>query len=285
MKFCYLLFFIILLFTGKGFAQTTTTVQPVTVQAPTSAPGVPVITRPTEPLDIPEIDNYGTSCFAVYDQTNMLQTQLNAIEQKVLVNKLSENDVDNIEKQLTDFNTQLISSRTIALGLLTSGAAMNGVVYDKLKDNPLKIPGALIRVKNATKAVKVSLQTIHTMMTVTMVNIDHKLNIPVKTDTTGNHAIAGVANTGKTNKTVIKITGVSSLDVFNSLATKLAAISTVKSSEKEFNSAGTSVIKVVHYGSTDDLLAAMLANCSDTISSKNVTGSEKGKITLLFTAQ
>jgi len=160
---------------------------------------------------------------------------------------------------------------------------MNGAAYQNLKDQPFKIPGALIRVKNATKAVKVSLQNIHTMTSVTMVNIDHKLNIPVKTDTTGNHAFAAI-NTGKTSKTAIKITGVS-LDVFNSFATQLASITTIKSSEKSFNSSGTSVIDVVHYGSTDDLLMAILANCNATVTSKNITGSSKGKINLVFPAQ
>ena len=273
-----------LLLAGKCYAQTTTT----TVQAPAPAspptPVVVAITRPAEPLNIPELDNYVTSCFNVYDQTNTLQTQLNGIEQEALVNKLSTKDIDHIGKELTDFKTQLISSRTIALGLLTSGSAINGVVYQDLKNKPLNIPSAFINIKNATKAVKVSLLNIHTMMTVTMVNIDHKLNIPVKTDTTGDHAIAGITNAGRTAKTAIKITGIS-FDAFNSLSNELGSISTIKSSEKSYNASGTSVINVVHFGSTDDLLTAMLANCNATMTSKNVTGSSKGKISLVFPAQ
>jgi hypothetical protein len=298
MKTCYLALLIGLLFAGNCYSQTTTTTAPatttvqtvVTTAAPVqSAPPtttVPAgnIPRPSEPLNVPELDNYVTSCFGVYDQTNALQSQLNTIEQQVLVGKLSINDEDRIEAELNGFNTQLISSKTTALSLLASSSAINADVYQDLKNKPLKIPGALIRIKNATKALKVSLQNIHTMESVTMVNIDHKLNIPVKIDTTCNHVMAVPASTWKTSKTAIKITGVT-LDTFNSLATGLAGISTVKSSEKSFSASGTSIIDVVHYGTTDDLLAAILAICNATVTSKNVTSSSKGKIDLAFTGQ
>jgi hypothetical protein len=281
MKICYLAFCIAYVIAGKCYAQTAPQQSiPATTTVVTTNTVTGNISRPSEPLDIIEIDNYVTACFGMYDQTNTLQTQLNTIEQQVLVNKLSQVDVDNVETQLNGFNTQLVSLRGTGIGLLQTASQMNNNVYTDLKAKPLKIPGAYVRIRNSTKAVKVSLQNIHTMLTVTMVNIDHKLNIPVKADTSKS-ATAGVENMGKTAKTSISITGIN-FTVFNSFTTELATITTIKNCTKKFNLGGTSVISVVHYGDTDGLLAAILANCKDILTDKNIGGSEKGKITLAF---
>ena len=296
MKPCYLSFCILFIFIGRSYAQTTTTTTtspaqlPVTTTVPVTAtvtppspppPGTPNITRPSQPLNEPEIDNYVTACFGVYDQTNSIQTQLNAIEQQAMgTKKLSQVDENSIESQLTTMKTQLISAEGTGQSLLLATSQINDDVVKDLKDKPLKIPGAYVRIKNSTKAVKVSLQNIHTMETVTIVNIEHKLNIPVKADT-AKTANVTVVNTGKTTKTSINITGIS-FTTFNSFNTELATITSIKSSTRKFNLGGTSVINVVHYGDTDALLAAILANCKDIVSEKNVGGSEKGKIILAF---
>jgi hypothetical protein len=276
---------LLILFVIRGYSQTTnTTTSTTTTTRLPATPGNDNIKRPSEPLNIPEIDNYVTACFGLYDQTNQLQTQLNAIEKQVLLGKLSEMDTNNIETELNGFNTQLAALRVTGLELAQSGSAMTDNVYKDLKDKPLKIPGALIRVKNATKAVKVSLQNIHTMLTVTMVNINHRLHPLNAADSAQNKqapSAPAIVNTGKTMKTSISITGLG-FSSFNSLFTEVNTISSIKSTTKKFNSSSTSVIDVVHYGSTDDLLSAILSSCKDVVSDKNVGSSEKGKISLAF---
>ncbi len=280
---------LLILFIIKGYSQTTnattsTTTTTATTTPLPAAPGNDNIKRPSGPLNIPEIDNYVTACFGLYDQTNQLQTQLNAIEKQVLLGKLSEMDTNNIETELNGFNTQLAALKVTGLELAQSSSAMTDNVYKDLKDKPLKIPGALVRVKNSTKAVKVSLQNIHTMLTVTMVNINHKLHPLNAADSAQNkQAPSGqaVANTGKTMKTSISITGLG-FSSFNSFFTEVNTIASIKSTTKKFNSSSTSVIDVVHYGTTDDLLSAILSNCKDVVSDKNVGSSEKGKISLAF---
>ncbi len=286
--FLYLTFILILLVT-KGYAQANN--QPVT--AATTPPATSAVitsnnpnnlTRPSDALGLTEVDAYVTNCYNVYDQTNQASAQLNAIEQQVIVTKKINMDNNGIEKQLTAFNVQLNTLNTNGQALVASSSDMTANVSRDLKDHPFKIPSALIRVRNSTKAVKLSLKNIHTMLTVTMVNINHRLHPLSAADSAkskSDSSARGVANTGKTMKTAISITGIG-FSSFNSLSTELNNISSIKSINKKFKSSGTSTIDVVHYGTTDDLLNTVLSNCKDMVSEKNVGSSESGKISLAF---
>ena len=122
------------------------------------------------------------------------------------------------------------------------------------------------------------------MLTVTMVNINHRLHPLSAADSAKSKPDSSahvVANTGKTMKTAISITGIG-FSSFNSLSAELNNISSIKSISKKFKSAGTSTIDIVHYGTTDDLLNTVLSNCKDIVSEKNVGSSERGKISLAF---
>lgn len=264
------------------YSQTTT---PQNNVPPAATPTGHQVTRPTDTLGIAEVDLYVTQCYDLYDQTQRMSTQLNAINQQVLVNKTSDIDTKSVETQLNTFKAQMVTLRVDGNNLLQSSSAMTDKVSDKLKNKPFKIPGAIIRVKNATKAVKISAQTIYTMSTVTLVSINKKLNIHSAADSSqakmANNSAQAMPTTGKTIKTSISITGIG-YTAFNSLSNELSSISSIKSTSKKFNSSGKSEIDVVHYGTTDDLLNAMLANCKDIVTDKNIGGSEKGKINLVF---
>jgi len=287
---CYILYltFIFTLFIARGYSQTTATTPTTPVTTPpaitTTTNNPNNLTRPSDALDIPEVDTYVTNCYNLYDQTNQVSAQLNAIEQQVIVTKKVNMDNNGIEKQLNTFNAQLNTLNVTGAALLASSSDMTDKVTKSLESHPFKIPSALIRVKNSTKAVKISLKNIHTMLTVTMVNINHRLHPLSAADSaksksdSSRHALA---NAGKTMKTSINITGIG-FSNFNSLSAELNSISGVKSIRKKFTSSGTSTIDVVHYGSTDDLLNAVLSNCKDIVSEKNIGGSESGKISLAF---
>ena len=125
------------------------------------------------------------------------------------------------------------------------------------------------------------------MLTVTLVNINRRLNPKNAADSSinksngGNSQVIAQANTGKTAKTSLNITGIG-FSNFNSFSSELNNMPIIKSTNKKFNSSGKSVIEVVHYGTTDDLLNAILSNCKDVVSDKNVSSSEKGKISFNF---
>jgi hypothetical protein len=279
-QLCLTLFFI--LFFAKGYSQTNNTPS----NAPSFTPTVNHnVNRPTDTLGINEVDLYVTKCYDFYDLTNILSTQLNTIEQQVFINKLSDMDTKSIEVQLNTFKAQLGGLKVAGNALAESGSEMTDKVSKSLKNKPFKIPGAIVRVKNATKAVKISLQNIYTMLTVTLVNINRRINPKNAADSAQNKSNTGnsiaQAKTGKTIKTSISITGIG-FSSFNSLSNELSNISSIKSTTKKFNSSGTSVIDVVHYGTTDDLLIAILSSCKDVVSDKNVGSSEKGKISLAF---
>ncbi|WP_183576502.1 hypothetical protein HDF18_21480 [Mucilaginibacter sp. X5P1] len=280
---------VLILLVTEGYSQTNT--PPVTAATtPAVTPAAITtnnpnnLTRPSDDLGLPEVDAYVTNCYNVYDQTNQASTQLNAIEQQVIVTKKINMDNNGIEKQLTAFNLQLTTLNTDGQALVASSSDMTANVTNDLKGHPFKIPSALIRVRNSTKAVKLSLKNIHTMLTVTMVNINHRLHPLSAADSAkskSDSTARGVANTGKTMKTAISITGIN-FSSFNSLSTELSNISSIKSINKKFKSSGTSTIDVVHYGTTDDLLNTVLSNCKDLVSGKNVGSSESGKISLAF---
>ncbi|SDT66598.1 hypothetical protein SAMN05216490_4716 [Mucilaginibacter mallensis] len=278
-----------MLFITEGYSQTTppvtaATTSPITPPAIVKTNDPNNLTRPSDDLGLPEVDAYVTNCYNVYDQTNQLSTQLNAIEQQVIVTKKVNMDNNGIEKQLTTFNLQLTTLNTNGQALVASSSDMSANVTKDLKGHPFKIPSALIRVRNSTKAVKLSLKNIHTMLTVTMVNINHRLHPLSAADSAkskSDSSARGLANIGKTMKTAISITGIG-FSSFNSLSTEINNMSGIKSINKKFNSSGTSTIDVVHYGTTDELLNAVLSTCKDIVSEKNVGSSEKGKISLAF---
>ncbi|MFI5138817.1 MAG: hypothetical protein ACHQIM_13420 [Sphingobacteriales bacterium] len=291
---CLNLLFI--LFFGSGYSQATSK-QPANA-TPTNTPplnNIPIntptnpngISRPTDALGVPEVDNYITKCYDLYDQTNTLSAQLNAIEQEVIIDKIKNMDTNGIQIQMATFNGQLITLKNQGDVLLAASSEMTSTAAQSLKNKPFKIPSAIIRVKNSTKAVKEALKNKHTMLTVTMANIDHRLHPLTAADSV---KLAGIdsaarakalAHVGTMMKTSISIKGLG-FSGFNSFFTEINSIASIKSTNKRFTASGTSVIDVVHYGTTDDLLNAMLSNCKDVLSEKNIGSSEKGKISLAF---
>ncbi len=287
----------------KGYSQTTTTpannvpatTTPATTTATTTPPAttpiVPVtpnnpnnLTRPGDALGVPQVDTYVTNCYNVYDQTNQVSTQLNAIEQQAIINKKINMDTNGLQNQVNAFKVQLIALNVDGNALVASSSQMTATITKSLEGHPFKIPSAIIRVKNSTKAVKISLKNIHTMLTVTIVNIDRRLHPVTAADSAKNKqgsSAGAIANTGKTMKTSISITGLG-FSSFNSFFTELNTISTIKTSNKKFSSSGASEIDVVHYGTTDDLLTAVLSTCKDIVVEKNIGSSESGKISLGF---
>jgi hypothetical protein len=286
----------------KGYSQSTNTpvnnVPATTMPAITTATTTPTVAtsivpitpnpnnliRPGDALGVPQVDTYVTNCYNVYDQTNQVSAQLNAIEQQAIINKKINMDTNGLQNQVTAFKVQLVALNIDGNALVASSSQMTATVTKSLEGHPFKIPSAIIRVKNSTKAVKISLKNIHTMLTVTIVNIEHRLQPVTVADSAKNKAgssTGAIANTGKTMKTSISITGLG-FSSFNSFFTELNTISTIKTSNKKFSSSGTSEIDVVHYGTTDDLLNAVLANCKDIVAEKNIGSSESGKISLAF---
>jgi len=264
------LFFLLLMFASESYAQTVAPPQPPVNNAAN-------ISRPSGELGIPEIDDYVTNCYSLYDQTNAIQSQLNTMQQQIIVKKLTDAEVSDFDTQLQGINGQLLSLRSQGLLLVQSGSDMRDNAIKDLKDKPIKIPSAVIRVKNATKAVNVSLKNINTMLTVTIVDINKRLHPKTAADT----AKVQLAVSGKTKKTSINITGIS-FDQFNALYTGISSITGIKSSSKKFSSSGKSQIEVVHYGTTDGLLTAILSNCKNLLSEKNIGSTENGKIALVF---
>jgi len=82
-------------------------------------------------------------------------------------------------------------------------------------------------------------------------------------------------------KPIISITG-ADLSAFNTVITGLKKAYIIKSFLKKFNATGVSEIDVVHYGTTDALLTAILSNYKDIITEKNVSECENGIISLTF---
>lgn len=240
------------------------------------------VNRPTDTLGITEVDLYVTKCYDLYDQTTVLSDKLNAIEQHAIVSKTSDIDTKVLEQQLNAFKALLPALKAAGNALVSASSEMVDKVTGHLKTRPFKIPGAISRVKNATKAVKISVQIISTMLTATVANVNNKIAIVFPSDTSQNkqNGGSGFASSGKTMKTNINITGIS-FSVFNSLADLIKTIPTVKSANKKFSS-GKSEIEVVHYGTTEDLLTAILTAGKDIMTDKNINGSEKGKISLAF---
>jgi len=328
---------------GQGnAAQATPNASPAASNTPPSATFVSVkVTRPTDTLGIIKLDRFVTRCYDLYDKTNELWNKLNAIEQQIF-NHPTDVEPKAMQIQLANFTTQLRNLKTIGTNLVTLGQQMVDDAPQSLKNKPLKIPGAVLRVKDAVRAVTASAQNVYTMLTVTLVDINHKLHgkaIPgtapaanlssnsapsnnqdnsvnnntatprdliggttavknvngsktvvakLKSDTTASKANAAAKSaaaakirTGATMQTSISITGADSA-AFRSFSRGLSKIVAVKSMRKKFSAAGPSEIDVVHYGSTDDLVSAMLINCRDVLSQKNIGKSENGKVNLVF---
>ncbi len=264
---------ILMLFLVKGYAQVPNQ-QLLTINHNVS--------RPTDTLGITEVDLYVTKCYDLYDQTTVLSNKLNAIEQHAIVSKTSDIDTKVLEQQLDAFKALLPALKAAGNDLIQASSLMIDKVTGHLKTKPFKIPGAIARVKNATKAVKVSVQIISTMLTATVTNVNNKIAVTFPADTSQNkqNGGSGIVNTGKTMKTNININGMG-FSAFNSLADLIKNIPTVKSTNKKFSS-GKSEIEVVHYGSTEDLLTAILNAGKDVVTDKNISGSEKGKISFTF---
>jgi hypothetical protein len=132
---------------------------------------------------VPEVDNYVTSCYNTYDQTNSDAQQLNTIEQQVSTGKVTDILAGSLDSQLASLKINLIGLQATGLQLAQASSQMAGTAAKSLIRKPFKIPGAVLRVKNANKAVNASLKNIHTMLSETIVNINNKLHPKTAADT------------------------------------------------------------------------------------------------------
>lgn len=218
------------------------------------------LTRPSPIIGAYTLNAFVGNSFDLYYNTNAIKTRVDAVQTEIANKAALDINVDKVLTELSDCGSLLTNLLPNVSNLIASSADIPTKVKDELASKPLRIPGALIQIKNSVKAVKESQENITTMLKTIIPGIKAKLKEKTGADTTqktgtlNNTPVLTPQQPNATTEmaTTLIIDNIAYGDVQTFMDT-LKSNTNIKTINKTFGS-NRATFTISHTRTTDDLL-------------------------------